>query len=429
MILDIGDHFVFSCYTDLYATYSASYSTADYTDLCARVPSLRQVYPSTDNVEFVIKPTFGTTTTIHVLDSHFNFNVTGSLTFENIKFRGESALARPVSPTATLSYPPLATIPIKKCTVLPVKKCDSLPELVCGSASADATAETWGTHKKLEFELNARTKLTNLFTCTDSGFQEATVPMTAKESCVQGVQSSSVESVRACPGEPYHADFFTQDSSSKIYYKRHRVLFNLYNFDRVRASSTAKQAKLVLKGCKFHYFLDNYEALINVETNNMAVSPALTQTGKNYIVELGDDRGVSLSLEKSTFAHSRFCKGMIVFKKKPILASTTSTIVSSLNNAVPKPSEDNSLIDISGSTFENLNFGRVLKTLSLLDGKTYPISGLSSVAYPAFDNHGSVLNLQGFPGGVKIAESTIKNNLVFIPDVYPSWREPTEPRE
>ena len=240
--LEKGDHFFFSCHKDLYASYSATYSSSDFTDLCQGVPALRQISPPADNFEFIFNAAETTGTVVNVLDSYVNFNITGSMTFNNIEFRGEHALAVPSR--APLAHPPLATLPIKKCEV------QTAPD---------------GSHKQL-FLLSSEavSYLVNRFKCTDSGFQEATVPMTAKESCVQGVQSSSVESVRACPGEPYHADFFTQDSASKIYYKRHRVLFNLYNWDVQRSYSRTSRATLTLNGCKFMYFLADYEALILV---------------------------------------------------------------------------------------------------------------------------------------------------------------------
>ena len=48
----------------------------------------------------------------------------------------------------------------------------------------------------------------------------------------------------------------------------------------------------------------------------------------------------------------------------------------------------------------------------------------SSVAktYPYFDNHGAVLNVEGFPGEINFSNNTIKNNMYFIRDVFPSYR-------
>ena len=41
---------------------------------------------------------------------------------------------------------------------------------------------------------------------------------------------------------------------------------------------------------------------------------------------------------------------------------------------------------------------------------------------PYFDNHGAVLNLEGFPGEVIFENNLVKNNMYFIRDVFPSFR-------
>ena len=177
--------------------------------------------------------------------------MTGSLSFTNIEFRGENALAKPVD-YSSLTHPPISTIPEKKCTVV------TAPD---------------GTHTALTFTtlLASETLLNAKFSCTDAGFQAATVPMVANVTCAQTDDSSTVESVRACTGEPYHEDFFVFDSVTGVAYKRHRVLFNMFNFDRQRSWTPDNRATLTLSGCNFYYFLADYEALIYVETNNMAV--------------------------------------------------------------------------------------------------------------------------------------------------------------
>lgn len=42
---------------------------------------------------------------------------------------------------------------------------------------------------------------------------------------------------------------------------------------------------------------------------------------------------------------------------------------------------------------------------------------------PYFDNHGAVLNLEGFPGKVSVKDSSIENNMYYIADVFPTYRE------
>jgi hypothetical protein len=88
--LEEGDHFLFSCHHDLYKDYTYT-NTDDITDLCASIPALQQMNPPTDNIEFIFKSK--TTATIYVLDPYYNFNVTRSMSFENINFNGLHALA------------------------------------------------------------------------------------------------------------------------------------------------------------------------------------------------------------------------------------------------------------------------------------------------------------------------------------------------
>lgn len=115
--LDKGDHFVFSCHNDLYSDYIYNDDADSFTDLCAEVPSLKQINPPTDNISFVFETESDSGTTIHVLDPYYHFNVTRSMSFDGITFRGESALANHLDSTITPTYPPLATIPVVKCEI------------------------------------------------------------------------------------------------------------------------------------------------------------------------------------------------------------------------------------------------------------------------------------------------------------------------
>ena len=221
----------------------------------------------------------------------------------------------------------------------------------------------------------ATTALNGIVSCADSDFMATAPPMADEESCTQEADSDTVESVRSCPGEPYHADFFTFDSVTKVYYKRHKVLFNLYNWDEQRSYTPTSRASLTLENCQFTYFLAGYESLINVETNNLSVIKPTTVGSKQYIETLGHDRGVKITITGSSFSHSRFCKGMLVYKKRPYLESTFDYLVYGLStsNSLAAETADNSMIKIASSTFTNLNFGKVLLTLSLLDERTLPI--------------------------------------------------------
>ena len=84
---------------------------------------------------------------------------------------------------------------------------------------------------------------------------------------------------RKCHGEPYNKNFFKKspydfimnsplDLYTSYYYPdRHKVLFNLYAFDSVRSNRTHAPT-LNLINCDFKYFLNDIQALIQVETNN-----------------------------------------------------------------------------------------------------------------------------------------------------------------
>lgn len=45
---------------------------------------------------------------------------------------------------------------------------------------------------------------------------------------------------------------------------------------------------------------------------------------------------------------------------------------------------------------------------------------------PYFDNHGAVLNVEGFPGEIHFEDNVIKNNMYFVRDVFPSLRNDTD---
>ena len=85
------------------------------------------------------------------MDSYVNFNITGSMTFTNIDFTGENALAIPIDASSTIVTPPLATVPIKKCKV---------------TTAPDGTY----TPLKLETITSSETLISDKFKCNDSGF-------------------------------------------------------------------------------------------------------------------------------------------------------------------------------------------------------------------------------------------------------------------
>ena len=69
------------------------------------------------------------------------------------------------------------------------------------------------------------------------------------------------------------------------------MLFNLYAFDRLR-STNSKPPALELVSCTFKFFVNQLDALILVETNNMGfVSAGDELNSDRYIAYFGEDRG------------------------------------------------------------------------------------------------------------------------------------------
>lgn len=146
-----GDHFFFQCQSSN-SDYTGNDPTK-ITQFCSEIESLEAIYPTTDNVDFNFAPMYcenvdnpsypqfqnlsladKTAITaycihinwnlqnygdpgprIHVLDNHSYFNVTSSMSFESIEFRGENALA--YLPATAAAFP-LNTIPLRLCQVL-----------------------------------------------------------------------------------------------------------------------------------------------------------------------------------------------------------------------------------------------------------------------------------------------------------------------
>jgi hypothetical protein len=180
-----------------------------------------------------------------------------------------------------------------------------------------------------------------------------------------------------------------------------------------------------LTNCKFKFFLADYDSLINIETDNFV---AQTQEGvdKPILSKLGNERGARIYIFKSQFAHSRFCKGLIAFKANPpIDPLLLNNLYFVADFQAPTPTyfagfEPTILLE--KSTFMNLNQGVATQYLSVADVGTLTMYGFPKVPYEPFDNLGIVLNLQGYPGGVELKNNTMVNNLVFIPDIFPSLR-------
>ena len=86
-------------------------------------------------------------------------------------------------------------------------------------------------------------------------------------------------------------------------------------------------------------------------------------------------------------------------------------------------------IDIQTSIFENLNQGRAMTHISLVDDDYYwtyiaemPVDAAYGKRHPYMDHHGAVLNIQSFPGKIDFINNIVRYNMYFINDVFPKYR-------
>ena len=82
-----------------------------------------------------------------------------------------------------------------------------------------------------------------------------------------------------------------------MFYKRHTVLFNLYNFPGGVSVDPTRNSALTINNCTFSYFFKDYEALIYVENNNMMIQNLTADLYPNHSPNLfifSDDRGVNI---------------------------------------------------------------------------------------------------------------------------------------
>ena len=92
-----------------------------------------------------------------MLDSYSYFNITRSAVFEDIYFRGEHALAQPTVKTVHPAY-----VPARKCNII---------------------AEPTGEYVKIELESDETASANFNFECSDTGFQDVSIPMEDDEEC------------------------------------------------------------------------------------------------------------------------------------------------------------------------------------------------------------------------------------------------------
>ena len=220
-----------------------------------------------------------------------------------------------------------------------------------------------------------------------------------------------------------------------LYEDRHNVLFNLYGFDPFRSNRT-HAPELNLIDCDFMYFFD-MQALIQVETNNYYEAGNLYGTDKEtdlveavaddsvkFLGLAGEDRGARINITSSTFKHSKFCKGLITYKREESIVFDEHPHFCNISANYKRTENitddrNSSFVVIEGSEFENIGYHFVLHALHKREEgiQSDAISDFFDRNWPVFEDRGLILNLQGFSGTVEISNSTINKNMVYIKDV------------
>lgn len=123
-------------------------------------------------------------------------------------------------------------------------------------------------------------------------------------------------------------------------------------------TTSLKTPELVLDSCEFTYFLQGYEALIYVETNNFYPVLNPDTEGEGFMKYLGDDNGAIIDIYATTITRSRFCKGAIVYRSAPYLSYDTLFNYTANYYTERQPRCEDCSFKIRLSTFSYLNYGK-----------------------------------------------------------------------
>ena len=232
------------------------------------------------------------------------FNITNMATFENIIFTGEDLFANATyngKPFGYMgNYGLLATLPVTKCKV-------------------EDDLENIGPIDELKIKPMTFVPMDGVnYECVNPFKQKDVMPPDkVDDRCFTPEYNVSPIS-GTCSGDPYHSDFFSSYSKkNQAYLKRHKTLFNLYAFDRLRTANQ-QAPTLTIKNCEFKFFVNTMNSLIQVENNNLGYigdPPANGQPDERFLTYYGEDRGAKITIINSTFTSNSFCKGLIYYNR------------------------------------------------------------------------------------------------------------------
>ena len=161
--------------------------------------------------------------------------------------------------------------------------------------------------------------------------------------------------------------------------------------------------------------------MIHVETDNLSrivrnhsLKANSTLINVTYITLSGLDLGISLYITNSNFSFSRFCRGLIYYRKfTPDISPFSSFInLSTLQTKKRQPP----LIYIFNSNFVMLNSYTNLTALQSLTTPHY-LQIQAGIRYKIPAHRGIVLNVEDFEGPIELLQNQITHNAQFVPEL------------
>ena len=81
-------------------------------------------------------------------------------------------------------------------------------------------------------------------------------------------------------------------------------------------STKTRPTELIISNCRFKFFVDKTDALIQVENNNLGYLGEIYEDKDNrFLSYYGEDRGAKITIEDSEFHSNSFCKGLIYYNR------------------------------------------------------------------------------------------------------------------
>ncbi len=223
-----------------------------------------------------------------------------------------------------------------------------------------------------------------------------------------------------------HSNYFRTDIDDQFltngYPWRRQALFNIYS---VASENSRKDIisspSLILEKCSFKNFYDGYESLIHVETDNLSrrvrnhsLKANSSLNNVTYITLSGVDLGISLYITNSHFSFSRFCRGLIYYRKFTPDISFLSSFINL--STLPTKKRQPPLIYIFNSNFVMLNSYTNLTALQSLTTPHY-LQIHPGIRYKIPAHRGIVLNVEDFEGPIELLQNQITHNAQFVPEL------------